>query len=55
MDLSFQAAYGPWQLNHLGTADHWSRNGQLYAAWKAWLVRGWQPWPNTALMCGLSY
>lgn len=53
MDLTFQRSYGPWQLRHFGTADHWSRNGQLYAAWKAWKVRGWSPWPNTAAMCGL--
>jgi hypothetical protein len=53
MDLTFQASYGPWQLHHFGTADHWTRNGQLYASWKAWRVRGWTPWPNTARMCGL--
>ena len=53
MDLTFQSAYGPWMLHHFGTADHWPRNGQLYASWKAWRVRGWTPWPNTARMCGL--
>jgi hypothetical protein len=53
MDLPFQSEYGPWQLHHLGTADRWSVNGQLYASWKAWRVRGWAPWPNTARYCGL--
>lgn len=53
MDLTFQQAYGPWMLHHFGTADHWPKNGQLYASWKAWRVRGWQPWPQTAAMCGL--
>jgi hypothetical protein len=55
MNIGFQAAYGPWMLHHFGTANRWPKSGQLYASWKAWKVRGWQPWPNTALMCGLSY
>ena len=53
MDLSFQAAYGRWMFHHIGTANHWPRSGQLYASYKAWLVRGWTPWPQTSLMCGL--
>ena len=53
MDLNFQRAYGPWMLEHFGTADHWPVNGQLYASYKAWRVRGWSPWPNTARYCGL--
>jgi len=53
MDLTFQRGYGPWQLEHLGTADHWGKSGQLYASYKAWRVRSWSPWPNTARYCGL--
>ena len=53
MDRNFQLAYGPWQYHHLGTANHWSKNGQLFVAWKGWKVRGWSPWPATAAMCGL--
>jgi hypothetical protein len=53
MDLSFQAAYGGEYLAAYGTADHWPVVDQLHAAYRAWLSRGWEPWPTTARMCGL--
>lgn len=53
MDMSFQAAYGGEFLRRYGTADRWPPRDQLLTAWRAWRVRGWSPWPNTAAMCGL--
>jgi hypothetical protein len=53
MDLSFQATYGAWLLRHRGTADHWSRLEQIWAGVRAWRVRGFSPWPNTARYCGV--
>jgi hypothetical protein len=53
MNDTFQQTYGPWMLHHFGPANRWPINGQLYASWKAWRVRGWSPWPQTARMCGL--
>lgn len=53
MNLGFQSVYGPWMLHHFGTANRWPKNGQLYASWKAWRVRGWEPWPVTSVVCGL--
>jgi hypothetical protein len=53
MDLSFQATYGGWLLRHRGTADHWSPLEQIWAAVRAWRVRGFSPWPSTAHYCGM--
>ena len=54
MDLGFQETYGGWLLRHKGTADHWSPLEQIWVAVRAWRVRGYAPWPNTARYCGLS-
>lgn len=54
MDWDFMDTYGRWALHHLGTADRWPRWLQLHVAFRAWKVRGWAPWPNTARACGLS-
>jgi hypothetical protein len=54
MDLSFQATYGGWLLQHKGTADHWSPLEQIWAAVRAARTRGFSPWPNTASYCGLT-
>src|SRR6476469_4966470 len=40
MDYSFQSAYGAWLLKHRGTADHWAPLAQIWAAVRAWRVRG---------------
>jgi hypothetical protein len=54
MDLSFQQRYGGWLLRHKGTADHWSPLEQIWVAVRAWRVRGFSPWPNTAAYCGMT-
>ncbi len=54
MDLSFQTTYGGWLLRHKGTADHWTRLEQIWVAVRAWRVRGFSPWPNTARYCGVA-
>ena len=54
MDLSFQEAYGGWLLRHKGSADHWSSLEQIWVAVRAWRVRGFSPWPNTAHYCGMA-
>ena len=53
MDYSFQAAYGAWLLKHHGTADHWTPLEQIWAAVRAWRHRGFEPWSNTAHICGV--
>ena len=53
MDLSFQRAYGGWALATWGTADNWPLSVQLATAMRAWVSRGFGPWPNTRRMCGL--
>jgi hypothetical protein len=54
MDLSFQETYGGWLLRHRGTANHWSPLEQIWVAVRAWRVRGFSPWPNTARYCGVA-
>lgn len=54
MDLNFQAAYGPAFLRRWGTADHWPIWAQIQAGRNGYRARRWDPWPNTARMCGLS-
>jgi hypothetical protein len=53
MDYSFQSTYGGWLLRHKGTADHWTSYEQIWTAVRAWRVRGFSPWPNTARDCGI--
>lgn len=53
MDYSFQSAYGPWFLQHRGTANHWAPLVQIWAGVRAWRVRGFEPWANTARACGV--
>ena len=53
MDYSFQNAYGHWLLAHRGTANHWTPLQQIWAGVRAWRVRGFSPWPNTAHACGV--
>jgi Transglycosylase-like domain len=53
MDMSFQAAHGPQFLARWGTADKWPVWAQLEAAEDAYRTRGFNPWPNTARVCGL--
>lgn len=53
MDLSFQQAYGPEFFKRWGTADHWPVWAQLVAGARAVAVRGFNPWPNSRLRCGV--
>lgn len=53
MDIPFQTAYNPRAYAHYGTADHWPISDQVIAAKRAYAVRGYTPWPNTAHYCGL--
>jgi hypothetical protein len=52
-DLGFQRAYAPDHLARWGTANNWPWWAQLEMAYRGWLFRGWQPWPNTSRACGL--
>lgn len=53
-DLDFQRTYASDMLKRYGaTADRWPWWAQLQMAYRGWLFRGWQPWPNTARACGL--
>jgi Transglycosylase-like domain len=53
MDYSFQSAYGSEFMARWGTADRWPVWAQLTAAERAYASRGFNPWPNTARMCGV--
>lgn len=53
MDIGFQESYGATYLRTEGTANNWTPAQQMTAAERAWRVRGFSPWPNTARMCGL--
>ena len=54
-DKDFQRAYGKEFYYGIGLAHTWKPWQQIVMAWRGWKQRGWQPWPNTSLMCGLSY
>ena len=61
MDVGFQQAYGYTYLNgsridfipQWGYAHNWPVWAQLQAGRNGYRARGWDPWPNTARMCGL--
>lgn len=55
MDKPFMRAWGAAMLvkYHGQWADAWSPRDQMVVAQRAYLVRGYAPWPNTARMCGL--
>jgi Transglycosylase-like domain len=53
MDLDFQRDWGLEFFRAWGTADHWPAEVQIAVAIRAYLQRGWNPWPNTSRMCGL--
>ena len=53
MDYRFMRTYGPRLLRRYGVAGHWTPSQQLHVSYRAWLQRGWYPWPTTARMCGL--
>ena len=53
MNLEFQRMYGPELLRTKGTANRWTPIEQIWVAERAYRELGYQPWPNTARMCGL--
>lgn len=54
MDRAFMEAWGPDMVRKYGGwADRWSPRDQMVVAQRAYEVRGYTPWPNTARMCGL--
>jgi hypothetical protein len=54
MDVSFMQAYNPSAYARWGTADNWPVVEQLEAGYRAVVSgRGFGPWPNTRLMCGV--
>lgn len=53
MNMEFQRTYGRALLRRKGTADRWSPLEQIWVAERAYHDLGYQPWPNTARMCGL--
>ncbi|HYX83712.1 MAG TPA: hypothetical protein VE777_01975 [Gaiellales bacterium] len=55
MDLSFEQTYGADVLAYRGgaNANEWPAHDQLMVGVRAYKVRGWTPWPNSAAMCGL--
>src|SRR4051812_28392732 len=53
MSFDFMRGYGPELYGAKGTADHWTPLEQIWVAERAWQVRGYNPWPTTARMCGL--
>jgi len=53
MDYSFMRSYGGYLLRTKGTANNWTPLEQIWVASKALPSRGFNPWPNTARMCGL--
>ena len=54
MDRAFMRAYMPWAYDYFGTADRWPISVQIAAGIHAVISgRGFQPWPNTARVCGL--
>jgi hypothetical protein len=55
MSFDFMRGYGPEFFIAKGTADHWTPVEQMWIAERAWHVRGFQPWPTTARMCGLLH
>jgi len=53
MDYEFQQAYGLDLLRAKGTADHWTPLEQMWVAERAYVTRGFYPWPTTARFCHL--
>lgn len=57
MDWNFMRAYGKDMLKkyHGQGAEAWTPKEQIIVAERARKIRGWEPWPQTALMCHLRY
>lgn len=55
MDRTFMWAYGAdmIRLHHGGLADTWTPAEQIIVADRAHRTRGYGPWPNTRIPCGV--
>lgn len=54
MDKGFQRHYGSDMIRAYGAlANRWHPYDQMIVATRAYLSRGFYPWPNTARYCGL--
>ena len=54
MNMEFQQMFGRDLLARKGTAERWTPLEQIWVAERAYRSGlGYQPWPNTARMCGL--
>lgn len=55
MDQSFMLGYGRDMIARHGGrwADAWTPAEQILVATRAWLTRGYGPWPNTRIPCGV--
>jgi hypothetical protein len=53
MDYSFETTYGPEFYAQWGDAGHWPPIDQIIAAYRAYLSRGFSPWPEHRADCGL--
>lgn len=53
MDINFQQDHGRAFLRRWGYAHNWPVWAQLQAGRNGYRARGWNPWPNTARICGL--
>lgn len=52
-DISFQRTHGREFYYRWGTANNWPKWAQDIMAYRGWKSRGWAPWPNTSVECGL--
>lgn len=56
MDRSFMLTWGSDMVRKYGGwANRWSPRDQMVVAERAYLHRGYEPWPNTSRDCGLSW
>ncbi len=53
MDRDFMNTYGPEYVRMWGYASNWPPFVQVLVAERAFRTRGYNPWPQTARMCGL--
>lgn len=55
MDRGFMRAYGRDMIarHHGGLADTWTPAEQIIVAERAYHERGFAPWPNTRIPCGV--
>lgn len=55
MNMDFMNTWGPDMIrkHHGELADQWTPYEQMLVAQRAWYHRGYQPWPQTSIMCGL--